>query len=154
MRQRICCPPSSSVPTRSCRRASSSLPNSATTTPHQGHRGSLYAHRLYLHVHNRYQEDTRRMIVCAPASASCPGANRRSGHAPPARHVIDNFSCTNLPAGPSLLSFKLPNRPITAFIAGCPETAASLCVPSRNMQIKINSILSGVAAVESRDCAP
>ena len=97
LHQRICCPPS--VPTRFCRRASS-LPNSATTTPHQGHRGSLYAHRLYLHVHNRYQEDTRRMIVCAPASASCPGANRRSGHAPPARHVIDNFSCTNLPAGP------------------------------------------------------
>ena len=90
-----------SLPSQHDSAGGASLPNSATTTPHQGQHagGSLYA-RLYLHVHNRYQEeDTRRMIVCArqATSASCPAANRRSGHAPPARHVIDNFSCTNLP---------------------------------------------------------
>ena len=70
----------------------------------------------------------------------------KPGHAPPARHVIDNFSCTNLPPARLTLiaDFKLPNRPITPFIAGCPKTAC-LCVTSRNMQIKINNILSGSA---------
>ena len=78
-----------------------SLPNSATATRHQGQiaGGSLYVrHRTCKHVvcstrGGGHPLDDR---MCA----SWPGANRPSGHAWPARHVIDNFSCTNLPPCP------------------------------------------------------